>query len=93
MAKLKLIDDASKGILYILYEKDKPTAQMEVQMEVDVKGFASSTTAYGRFDGLIEAGLIDVHRKVGSTGKYLILTEKGKKVVEYLKKIDEVMEE
>ena len=89
--QFQITDSAAKGILYALLEKEKrPTIQ--VLLHVVDGGYASQTTAYSRIDRMIEAGLIEEHYERGSTARYLSLTEKGKKVVEYLKKIDEVME-
>ena len=90
--KFELIDPAAKGILYALSERDKPSPIISIQMEVSEKGFASTTSSYSRIDKLIRLGLISEQKEVGRTARLLSLTEKGKKVVEYLKKIDKVME-
>ena len=88
----KLIDPAAKGILYALYERGKPAPIISVQIDVDERGYASTTTSYSRIDKLIANGLIEEKRESGRTARLISITDKGKKVVEYLKKIDEIME-
>ena len=93
MKKTKdVIDPAIKGILYALSKRTKPSPTTSILIDVSESGFASTTTAYSRVDFLVSKGLVEESYGKGSTARYLSLTEKGKKVVEYLKKIDEVME-
>ena len=90
MPEKHLIDPYMKALLYVLVEEGRQRTVLLKEKASHIAG--GSPAIYNpRLDDLIREGLVEIERD--GTKKYVILSEKGKKVVEYLKKVDEVMEE
>ena len=83
-----MIDPYMKALLLVLDSEGK---QRTIQLKDKASDIteASQTTYFPRIDHLEKIGLVNIEKD--GTKRYVSLTEKGKKVAEYLKKIDEIM--
>lgn len=87
----KLIDTAAKEALYVLLEHGTARGIVQLSRVVEDRSGLSTTSVRLRIDQLIRDGLASEHYERGSTIRYISITEKGRKVVEHLKAIDEIM--
>ncbi len=86
-----LIDPLSKMTLYVMLEKDRERVISKVAEDVAEITESGINSVIRRIETMEEMGLISekgVYEK-----RYIKITEKGKKIVEKLKEIDEILEE
>ena len=86
-----LIDPYEKAMLYMMESESDAKPITVVAAAVAAKGLTSMSSALRRIENMIEEGYLS--EKGVFEKRYVSITEKGKRVIEHLKAIDEIMEE